>query len=425
MENLFALIDCNNFYVSCERVFNPQYQGKAVVVLSNNDGCIIARSNEAKALGIAMGTPFFKCKDIINRYRVEVLSSNYALYGDMSRRVMNTLQQFTPSLEVYSIDEAFLSLTGAHDTSFSDYARTIKMTVRQWTGIPVSVGIGPTKVLAKIANKLAKRVETYGGIFDLTACKDIDVLLESLTVHELWGIGRQYASLLSRHGILTARQLKYADDGWIRKHLTVTGLRILWELRGISCIPLEEAPPPKKGIGSSRSFGRPVEALDELSEAVSSYISRAAEKLRAQCSLASVLHVYLGTNRFRQMPQYSNGITLTLSVPTSFTPHLIRYAKEGLKKIYKKGFQYQKAGVFLSGIVPQDQVQLGLFTRDRLTAGYKRALMDSIDGINRKWGKGTLQCASAGVKQTWGMRQEMKSKNFTTRWDELPVARAG
>jgi DNA polymerase V len=288
MQRVYSLIDCNNFYVSCERVFNPKLEGKPVIVLSNNDGCVIARSNESKALGIGMGVPVFKCKDLIKKHKIQVYSSNYTLYADMSQRVMDTLAQFTSDVEVYSIDEAFLSLSEFMSLNLTEYARDIRSTVKRWTGIPVSIGIGSTKTLAKVANKLSKRNPQYGGVFDITSHTQMNELLEQIRVEDIWGIGRQYTKLLNQNGIYTALQLKNASDTWIRKHMSVSGLRTVWELRGISCIPLEEAPPSKKAIISSRSFGRPVESLEELKEAIASYISRASEKLRAQQSVTSV-----------------------------------------------------------------------------------------------------------------------------------------
>ena len=426
MKEIFALVDCNNFYVSCERVFNPSLEKLPVVVLSNNDGCIIARSNEAKALGIKMGTPLFKCRDLIDEHRVKVLSSNYALYGDWSQRVMSTLQHFIPELEVYSIDEAFLSLEGFKRNQLTGYAHRIKQRVRQWTGMPVSIGIGPTKVLAKIANKVAKDHRRHDGVFTFTDHTGIDTVLDSIEAGETWGIGRRSATFLKRHAITTARDLKYAPDAWVRQHLTVVGLRVVWELRGIPCIPLEEAPPPKKGIGSSRSFGRPVESLLDLSEALSDYVSRAAEKLRAQKSITSFIQVYLSTNRFKDEPQYSNAATLRLPVPTAYTPDLIYFAREGLKSIYRTGYRYQKVGVFMTGILDQDRIQGNLFLTghggQHLTL--QRKLMNTIDCINKRWGGNTIQCAASGVRKDWKMRQSVKSPNYTTCWAELPVVKA-
>ena len=426
MKKIFGLIDCNNFYVSCERVFNPSLERRPVVVLSNNDGCIIARSNEAKLLGIKMGTPFFKCRSLIDEHNVKVFSSNYTLYGDLSQRVMSTLQHFTPELEIYSIDEAFLSLEGFRRDRLTGYAQLIRKRVKQWTGMPVSIGIGPTKVLAKIANKLAKNHHRHNGILVITDHKRIDTMLDSIEVGDVWGIGRRYAAFLKKNAITSARDLKYAPDGWVKQHLTVVGLRLVWELRGIPCIPLEEVPPPKKGIGSSRSFGRPVENLQDLSEALSDYVSRAAEKLRAQKSIASFIHVHLSTNGFKDDPQYANTATLKLPVPTAYTPQLVYFAGEALKSIYRTGYRYQRVGVFMNGILHQDRVQGNLFLTgsSKKHRGLQRELMNAVDCINKRWGGNTIQCAASGVEKGWKMRQRVKSPNYTTRWKELPVVKA-
>ena len=425
MKQVCALVDCNNFYVSCERVFNPRLEKKPVVVLSNNDGCIIARSNEVKALGIAMGAPFFKSKHLIQKHQINVFSSNYALYGDMSQRVMNTLYHFTPLLEVYSIDEAFLSLNKPNSFSHREDAQLIRMTVKRSTGIPVSIGIASTKVLAKVANKYAKSEEAYQGVFDLTDYPHLDALLRSTPVDDLWGIGRNYAQLLIKQGIVNAYQLKNADDRWIRDNLTVAGLRIVWELRGRPCIPLEDAPSPKKGICTSRSFGSPVKSFEDLMEAVSSYVSRAAEKLRQQKSLASIVLLYLITGSAKSRPPSMHEATRRLPVPTAYTPHLIHYAKQCLLTVYQDGYQYHKLGVFLTGIVPDHQVQLNLFSEMGSHLTRKKALMTTMDTINRKWGSTAIFYAASGVQQKgWRMRQAMKSKSFTTRWSDIPLVKA-
>jgi DNA polymerase V len=425
MKQVCALVDCNNFYVSCERVFNPHVQKKPVVVLSNNDGCIIARSNEVKALGIAMGTPFFKTKHLIKKHQINVFSSNYALYGDMSQRVMNTLSHFTPLLEVYSIDEAFLSLTKLNTSRHREDAQLIRRSVERITGIPVSIGIAPTKVLAKLANKYAKRVEAHRGVFDLSDYPHVDALLASTAVDHLWGIGSRYAQFLIKEGIVNAYQLKNADDRWIRNHLTVTGLRIVWELRGRSCIPLEDAPSPKKGICTSRSFGSPVQSLDDLMEAVASYVSRAAEKLRQQKSLASIVLVYLTSGTPGRTAPSFHEATLNLPVPTAYTPDLIQYARQCLVTLFQDGYRYHKAGVFLTGIVPRNQVQLNLFSEMGSQLTRKKDLMSTMDTINRRWGNRAIFYAASGVQQKgWPMRQAMRSRSFTTRWDDIPVVKA-
>jgi DNA polymerase V len=422
MKDLFALVDCNNFYVSCERVFNPIIEGKPVVVLSNNDGNVVARSNEAKALGVQFGAPAFECENLIKK-GVYAFSSNYALYGDMSQRVMNTLSGFAPEMEIYSIDEAFLSFSRLPSVKdLTGYAFQIRRTVKRWTGIPTSIGIGPTKTLAKLANKLAKRNPEHRGVFNIIEHPETDKLLDGVRVEDVWGIGVQYTKLLNLNGIFTALQLKNAPDRWVKKHMTITGLRTVWELRGHSCIPLEEVPPPKKGIISSRSFGRPVESLAELKEALASYVSRAAGKLRAQRSVALFITVFLGTNPFKDEPQYHNSITSRLPVPTSHTVELIRHAHRGLEELYRSGFHYKRTGVFLTEIMPEDHAQLNLFSSP--SSGKQDILMKTIDRINMRWGNNTVIYAAEGIQKGWRMRQLRLSPRFTTQWEEIPVVKA-
>jgi len=422
MPPLFALVDCNNFYASCERVFNPKLAGRPAIVLSNNDGCVVARSNEAKALGIAMGVPAFQIRHLIRKHDVQVFSSNYALYGDMSQRVMETLQQFSPEVEVYSIDEAFLSLTGFVRQDLTEYGRRIRATVKQWTGIPVSVGIAETKTLAKIANHVAKWSEGTAGVFDLSAELDPDHVLAQVPVEEVWGIGPAHARRLKRHGITTARSLRDADDLWIRKQMGVVGLRTVQELRGISCLPLEQCPPPKQGITCSRSFGRPVTTLAEMREAVAAYTARAAEKLRGEQLAASALTVFLTTNPFKDEPQYSNAVTLRLPGATDATPELLRVALKGIEAIYREGFRYKKAGVMLLGLVPVSQVQANLF--DHANRERSSRLMKVLDRLNDHMGTGTLLYAAEGITKRWTARFDHRSPASTTNWRDLPVARA-
>ncbi len=424
MKNLFALVDCNNFYVSCERVFQPKLKGKPVVVLSNNDGCVIARSEEAKALGIAMGTPYFQYKDLIERQGVYVCSSNYALYGDMSGRVMSVLAQCVHQIEVYSIDEAFLFLSDTGPVISTEYARQIRVMVKRWTGIPVSIGIGPTKTLAKIASKVAKKKPDCGGVFDITDHSDADQLLDGVPVADVWGVGRQYAKFLNHRGITTALHLKNAPDRWVLKHMTVMGLRMVLELRGISCIPLKTTPAPKKGISVSRSFGKSVEALDNLKEAIATYTTRAAEKLRADHLIASCVTVFLMTNMFSDGPRYANSLTAECPIPTSYTPDLIHLSHQLLERIYRPGYRYQKTGVIFTGLVPEDRIQLNLFT-PASSLDRNQELMHTVDRINGRWGSNTIFFAAAGIKQPWRMRRSMVSPRYTTCWDELPVAHAG
>ncbi|MDX9754174.1 MAG: Y-family DNA polymerase [bacterium] len=426
-----ALADCNNFYTSCERVFQPRFEHRPVVVLSNNDGCVIARSNEAKVLGIEMGTPYFKLRELIRRAGVAVFSSNYELYGDMSQRVMSTLAQFSTDLEVYSIDEAFLNLTaiekslrrGGSGKTFEAYARRLRATVRHWTGIPVSIGIAETKTLAKIANRLAKKTPDMAGVMDLRLGPDRDAILERIPVGDVWGIGSRHAIKLERCGIRNARQLRDADDRWVQKELTIVGLRLVHELRGIPCLALELVPPAKKGITASRSFSRPVVLLEELQESVAEYVSRAAVKLRRQGSVAKLLTVFVMTNPFKKEPQYYNSKNVVFPVPTANTPELIHYARTAVKQLFRPGYRYKKTGVMLTGLIPNNAVQGSFFDiphRDR-----DARLMTVLDRVNARMGQATLYYAAAGIEPTWRMRREHCSPQFTTDWKQLAVVSAG
>ncbi|MBN1334177.1 MAG: Y-family DNA polymerase, partial [Synergistales bacterium] len=336
-EEIFALVDCNNFYVSCERVFDPSLKGFPVTVLSNNDGCVIARSEEAKKLGIPMGAPAFKYRDLFARQGVHVLSSNYSLYDSMSGKVMSILKDSFPNLEIYSIDEAFLELTSLSGLDLSDYSREIRKKIDKWTGIPVSIGIGPTKTLSKIANRLAKKKKAFGGVFNFLEHGDTDNILAEVEVKEIWGVGRAYAKLLRSRGVFSARDLKYLSDQWIQENMTVEGLRTVWELRGRSIIPLCETPPPRNQVVVSRSFGREVQDMDTLMGTITEYTSRAAEKLRKEKACTSVISVFIQTNPFKETPQYSNIATSRLEIPTSYTPRLVDVAIGNLKRIFREG----------------------------------------------------------------------------------------
>lgn len=428
--NLFALVDCNNFYASCERVFDPSLARAPVVVLSNNDGCVIARSAEAKALGVEMGEPAFKREGWFRAKGVRVFSSNYALYGDMSRRVMDTLSRFAPRMEVYSIDEAFLHLAPEPGRDLTAIARGIAATVRRWTGIPVSIGIGATKTLAKVANRTAKKHPACGGVLDLAAHPDPDAVLDAVDAADVWGVGRKYAAMLRRHGVTTARALRDCPDAWVRKRMTIQGLMTVRELRGQSCIPLEDAPPPKKSILTSRCFGRPVTTWGEMAEAVAAYTARAAEKLRRQHSVCASLMVFLLTNPHKaDEPQYSNSRTVALPVSTAHTPTLLRTARGILETIYRPGYSYKKAGVMLAGLERTDARQLSLLTLppDPAVAEDPRGedLMRALDAVNAKWGRGALTYAAAGLGRPWKMRQNRKSPHYTTSWEDLPRVKAG
>ena len=417
MRSIFALVDCNNFYVSCERVFNPLLEGKAVVVLSNNDGCVVARSEEAKQLGIGMGVAFFKVKDTIEKNRVEVLSSNYALYGDMSRRVMETLCSFTPEIEVYSIDEAFLNLVGLGD-NLTDYGRRIRETVRRWTGIPVSIGIAETKTLAKIANRIAKRSCKAAGVLELADCACIDEALAQTTVENIWGVGLKTALRLRTVGINTALALRKVDINWMRQRFGVTGVRTVYELRGISCYELEEQPPAKKGITVSRIFGRKVETVKELKEAVASYASRAGEKLREEGLAAGALTVFVMTSRFvDKRRRFFNSHTVIFPTATSYTPELIDSAIKCVERLYRRGFLFNKAGVILGDLVPIGNVQSNLF--DEFDRQKSRRLMQAVDAVNARLSYKPLRWAAEGISQPWRTKFAKRSKRYTTRWDEL------
>lgn len=416
-KEVFALVDCNSFYCSCERVFQPQYNKRPIIVLSNNDGCAVARTDEAKALGIEMGAPYFKIKDICKKNNVLVFSSNYTLYGDMSRRVMTLLSEFTPELEVYSIDEAFLSLKG-FNRNLTDYGIEIKSTIKQQTGIPVSVGLASTKVLAKMANKMAKKGAFKSvGVLSLESESQIDELLGQFPVEDLWGIGRKSAEKLKSLNIRTARHLRDANELMIQKVLTIQGRRIVKELKGESCIDLQLSDPDKKQIISSRSFGRSVLSLHEIQESVANHISTAAEKLRRQNSLCKTLMVFIHTNRFKNTPQYYNSGIINLTTGTSITNKLIKSSFQILDSIYKEGFEYKKCGVMLADLYPQTHSQTDLFGLHDTTN--EELQMEVLDKINLYHDKGTLKFAACGVNQFWKMLSEMKSPCYTTRWSDL------
>ena len=420
---MFAVVDCNNFYVSCERVFNPALNGKPVVVLSNNDGCIIARSNEAKALGIKMGVPAFRMAEFLHQNQVAVYSSNYALYGDLSHRVMSVLEQFTPELEIYSIDEAFLNLAGL-PVHLEEYARKIRATVLKNIGIPVSVGIGPTKVLAKTANHYAKKVPENQGIYVLDSPAKIDEALKLFAIDEVWGIGRQYSKLLKSIGVKTAWDFIQLQDGWVKKRMTVVGLRVKKELEGVSCLEMELIPTAKKVICTSRSFGESQTELEPIREAVATYAARCGEKLRRQHSCAGMLMVFIHTNGFKaNEPQYERNFVCKLPVPTNNTMELIRYALFALEAIYRKGYRYKKAGVLALDIVPENQVQGALF--DRVDRAKHAAVMKTLDVINSKYGRDTLKIAAQGTgkDKKWRLRQEKLSPSYTTKWEDIIAVR--
>jgi DNA polymerase V len=420
---MIALVDCNNFFVSCERVFRPELQKKPVVVLSSNDGCIVARSNEAKKLGVPMGAPVFHYKELFDRYDVTAFSSNFTLYGDFANRIVNTLLQFAPDLEVYSIDESFLSFnTLSNDPKACiDYCKTIKRTVMQYTGIPVSIGIGKTKTLAKVANYWAKRGSMFPGneegVFFLLE-EYTDTVLAETKVEDLWGVGRKIAVRLRKEGIVNALQLKAASDELIRKKFTIMGLRLVHELRGIECLSVEEIHPAKKSITTSRTFGKYIRHYSDLEESVTHYASKACEKLRKEGSLAQCVMLYIRTNRYSQNPFYSQSGTAVLSVPTSYTPDIITAVKQILKLIYRSGFEYSKSGVILTGLVPEQGSQRNFF-EDETERAKRKKLMKVMDAVNKHQGRETLFFLGSGIERKWSMKKESLSKRYTTRWDEL------
>jgi DNA polymerase V len=415
---MFGLVDCNNFYASCERVFQPNLEGKPVVVLSNNDGIIIARSNEAKELGIKMGDPAFLVEEFLAKNNIAVFSSNYALYGDISERVHNTLAELVEHIEIYSIDEAFLDFSGMKYYNINDFATNIRKTVKRNVGIPVSVGIGPTKTLSKVANRIAKKEKHRNGVFVIDSEELILESLAKIGVEDVWGVGRQYSKLLRKHGINTALDLRNANLEWIRKHMTVMGARTVSELRGISCIPLEMVIPAKKGICTARSFGKMLTELSDIKQSVATHAQRCAEKLRKQNSFANILTVFVETNRFREdLRQYNNYKVIHMPVATNFSSEIIHYAIQGLSMIFREGYQYKKAGVMVSGIVPQSHVQGDIF--DPVDREKQKNIMEAYDRINKINGRDQIRYAVQGVKHKWRLRQERLSPCFTTRWNDL------
>ncbi len=415
-----ALVDGNNFYVSCERVFNPRLEGVPVVVLSNNDGCAVARSNEAKALGIRMAQPWYQCRELARAHGIVALSSNYTLYADMSQRMMTILGGFTPCLEVYSIDEAFLDFSAPAGNLLA-HGQHIRAQVRQWIGIPTCVGIGSTKTLAKLANHIAKKRPVWAGVCDLTAqaSRPLEALMGSIPVGEVWGIGARLAEHLQAQGIITVRGLRALDPTLARRRHSVVLERTVLELRGISCLPLEPTAAPKKNIICSRSFGQPVTTLEELRQAIVTYASRAAEKLRQQQGATQAVEVFIQSSRFRS-PFYGPSVKVPLAAPSDDSRTLARAALQGLERIYRPGWSYVKAGVELQAIHPRDTG----WTADLLAAPDTRSapLMRTLDAINSRMGAGTLRLAGAGIDPAWAMNRGRLSPAYTTRLGELPQA---
>ena len=411
-----ALIDCNSFYVSCERLFNPKIRKKPVVVLSNNDGCIVSRSNEAKALGIKMGEPYFKAKDIIINNDVQVFSSNYSLYGDLSRRVMRTLKRFNSDIEVYSIDEAFMDLTNFSDSEVLDVGQEIRETVLQWTGIPTSIGIAKTKTLSKVANHIAKKKKS--GVTSFIGIDNIDPLLERVDINDVWGVGRQLTKFYHKNGIYNAKQLKNKSNTWIKKNSNVLGSRTAMELRGISCIDLEKTKSKRKSCVVSRSFGQRIEKYQELKEAVAGYCLNACEKIRSETLVAKSITVFIRTSPFQsRFGYYSNSKTIDFPIGTNDSIEIVKTALTALESIFKNGYRYQKAGVLLSGLSEATNNK-NLFSSEKDEK--INSLMKSIDNTNYRYGRSTLSLASAGVHKRWNMKREYSSKIDTADFHYLP-----
>ena len=417
---MFALIDCNNFYVSCERAFNPGLHNRPVVVLSNNDGCIISRSQEAKALGLPMGAPVFKYKQLLEKHRVVLFSPNFALYGDMSSRVMNTLGELLPDIEIYSIDEAFADLCGLGRYDLNRLARTVRDTIKKNTGIPVSIGIGATKTLAKVANHLAKKNRRYHGVCVLDEEMAAVEALQNVPIENVWGIGRAYARRLNAQGIHTALDFAMQSSEWVRRQMHITGARVHHELRGNSCLPLEQVRPAKKSICTSRSFGRKVTDLEELENAVGSFASKCARKLRKEGLYAGLVTVFVHTDAFDKRGKYYRGArTVALPLVTQNMFSIVGYALAVLKVIFREGYAYQKAGVMLDGLTNASPkcVTQSLFGEESSDEDSK-AVMKALDEVNDRYGSGTLRLAIESPTG-WKQRMEKLSPRYTTRWEDI------
>ena len=417
-KTMIALVDCNNFYASCERAFNPNWNNRPVVVLSNNDGCGSARSNEAKALGIKMGVPAYQIKNEIERYGIGVFSSNYTLYGDMSNRVMTMLSSYSPNIEVYSIDECFLDFSGFERYDLKEYGEEIVRTVSKGTGIPVSMGIAPTKTLAKVANKFAKKYKGYKGVCIIDTEEKRIEALKRTEIGDVWGIGHRYTKRLALYGVSTAYDFAQMPKAWVRQQMTVVGERTWKELNGEPCIDLELVTPDKKQICTSRAFGEAISEIEGLEEAVSSYASICAGKLRKQRSCAQVLMVFIHTNNFREdLPQYFQNCVVKLPVPTNSTPEIVHYALIALRNIYRKGYFFKKAGVIIIDIVPDSAIQQNMF--DNVDRERQKKLMKVVDRLNSGFNRNNLTLAVQGGRRKWKLKQELLSPCYTTRLSDI------
>ncbi|MDB3858322.1 Y-family DNA polymerase [Pelagibacteraceae bacterium] len=414
-KNKVALIDCNSFYVSCERLFNPKINKKPVVVLSNNDGCVISRSTEAKKIGIKMGEPYFKVKELVRKNNVHIFSSNYALYGDISRRVMKTLKSFSDKIEIYSIDEAFVDLSHVESKEIENYGKEIRERILKWTGIPTSVGIANTKTLSKVANHIAKKNKT--GVIYLN--ENIDNHLKKFHISDIWGVGKQLSKLYIKNGIDTAYKLKNISNTWVKKSTNVLGAKTVMELRGITCINLETQETKRKSCCVSRSFGKKVESLEKLQESITTHCLNAAEKIRNDNQTTRAITIYIRTSPFdKNRKYYSNSITIDLPVATSNSLELVKTAINGLKKVYKYGYFYQKAGIVLSKLREASENEFNLLAP--IMENKSQTLMKAIDLTNAKYGRNAVSIAQAGINNSWKMRREHSSKLDTASFDSLP-----
>ncbi|CAN1541121.1 DinP Nucleotidyltransferase/DNA polymerase involved in DNA repair [Sphingomonadaceae bacterium] len=416
----FALVDCNNFYASCERLFQPDLRDRPVVVLSNNDGCVIARSNEAKALGIAMGAPLFKIRKLVDEHGITVRSSNYALYGDISERVMSVLGSQAPAHEIYSIDECFLDLDRLAVADLTDWCRQLRYQTHQWTGIPVSIGVGPTKTLAKVANRLAKKSTKAGGVLDLSHQPEwTQAALRKTAVGDVWGIGRRWSVMLEGRGIRTAHDLANAQDGWVRQRMGIVGLRTVHELRGLVCYALDDQPAPKQTTCCSRTFGEAIRDKQQVHDAVMSFAERVSEKVRHAGQVAGAVQLFIRTDPFDQNAnQKSVSGSATFQRPTSDTRQITDAVLRIFERIWRDGYGWRKAGVLLLDLAAPSAVPASLFDVPEPLDG----LMEALDQINARFGRGKARLGLTGKNAEWRMRQENLSPNFTTRWDDIPTA---
>jgi DNA polymerase V len=414
---MFALVDCNNFYASCERVFRPDLIGKPVVVLSNNDGCVIARSNEAKAVGIPMGAPAFEYEKLFEKHKVYIYSANFALYGDMSHRVMNILSEYTPEIEIYSIDEAFLKLQGFEKFNLQTYGQEMQRRVTKWTGIPISVGIAPTKALAKVANRIAKKFpDKTNSVYLIDNVEKRIKALKWLQIEDVWGIGRQHTKRLKAINVNTAYDFIQLDDSWVKKNLSIVGLRLKHDLQGIPTLDMETVQ-PKKSIATTRSFEKNYTRLEELKERVITFAVSCAEKLRKQKSCCHMMMVFIHTNGHRDdLPQYSRNIVVKLPFPTNSGIELAKFASQAVEKIFRKGYHYKKAGVIVMDLSPENQKQLTLFENSNPS---HIPLMQTIDRINALFGQQKIKLAAQDLNRVWKMKQEKLSPRYTINLDEI------